>query len=315
MKVQYISILLVAVLMMACEKEIKFNRSKAEPLITLNGVVMADSVISIHLSKTRFFLESTADMSDIENAEVVLTSGAQTENMKHMGNGVYTAVYIPQVGDNVKISASAPQLSTVSSSATLLAHPNVGDIVVEAGKFEPSGQEEEAPDGWLPPGYKNVKVKIPLNDVREEQNYYRLIVRRTEVLGNTYSREMYLTDFDDPVFKMETPEEVMGMTEYTNRYAIFSDVRFNGTTYSLTFTDKVWHSGGFQFPERLVYEISVQHLSHDYFMYLRTRNAYLDSDSEGNLFMEPIQIYSNIEKGTGILGSATVTQKIVEVPF
>lgn len=325
MKIRYTSLLFAALLVASCEKEIKFNRSEAEPLIVLNGVLMADSAISVQVSKTRFFLENARKFTDIDNAEVTLTSGANIERLKYSGNGVYTAAHIPRAGEKFELKVTASGLPPVSTSAAIPAHPQVGEVTTDH-TFSESPLQLWSSGSMIEAGtsvYSDVKFKIPLTDMREEQNYYRLVVLKMEHYAD-HIQQTYLSDFSDAVFQSETPEAVMGMTEQNNRYNIFSDVRFNGTTYQLTFTDRVlreikllpqyeeYYSQS-NVPLRVVYHIEVQQLSHDYFLYLRTRDAY--SGSEDIPFMEPVQIFSNIENGTGILGSATISRKSIEVVF
>ncbi len=139
------------------------------------------------------------------------------------------------------------------------------------------------------------------------------------------SLEYSFVDYTSRLFEFalqNDTDDFFGIEGQSNGYDIFTDVLFNGSTYNLTFTDRnlkevkflpqyVEFEHRYSFPDRVVYHIEVQQLTYEYFMYLKTRNAYNNNDD--NPFMEPIQIFSNIENGTGILGSAAITKRVVEV--
>ena len=323
MKAKYIHFFVSILLMISCEKEIEFSSTKTEPIVTLNGVLMTDTTFSIHLSKSRFFLDSSRGFPSIEDADVILTSGEHTEHMKHIGNGNYTSDKIFQTGDRVELKATIPGFPAVSASASIPTKPHVSEIITEKNYSESTLQQWNY-DGPIDIGvavYQDVKFKLPITDVGKENNYYRLVVLKVEhYLQNT--QQSYLSYFTDAVFNTDISEDFFGMEGQSNAYNIFSDVLFNGSTYNLTFNDRIFkevrlfpeyeeYDYQYTIPDRVVYHLEIQQLSYEYFMYLKTRNA--ENNNDDNPFMEPIQIFSNVENGTGILGSAAITKRVVEV--
>jgi hypothetical protein len=150
--------------------------------------------------------------------------------------------------------------------------------------------------------------------------YYSITLSKGDV-SLEYSFVGYTSRLFEFALQNDT-DDFFGIEGQSNGYDIFTDVLFNGSTYNLTFTDRnlkevkflpqyVEFEHRYSFPDRVVYHIEVQQLTYEYFMYLKTRNAYNNNDD--NPFMEPIQIFSNIENGTGILGSAAITKRVVEV--
>lgn len=323
MKVKYIPLFFSLLLMISCEKEIEFGRSETEPIVVLNGVLITDSTVSIHLSKSRFFLDSSSDFANMEDADVVLTSEGHTELLKHTGYGIYTADYNIKTGDRVEIKATVAGFPSVSAIASIPQRPQVGEMSTEKSSAEYELQ------GWSNTGlvnigvaeYQDIKFKIPLTDVGNEKNYYRLVVLKAEHYSENIQYS-YLTYFTDAVFNADTSDDFFGMEGESNGYNIFSDVLFNGSTYNLNFNDYNLREVrllpeydefeyGYSIPNQVVYHIEVQQLSYEYFMYLKTRNAFRLND--GNPFMEPIQIFSNVENGTGILGGVAVSERVVVV--
>lgn len=324
MKSKYIILLLSAFLIVSCEKEIEFKGSESDPVITLNGLLMADSIVNINLSESRFFLDPSFDFPDIANAEVTLSSGSKTMQLEYMGNGNYTADYLPQAGEEIELKVDVPGFDAVHSLAVIPEKTTVGEISIEKSTSEHTMIYYEGYGvGFLEIGvsvHQDINIKIPVTDNGNEQNYYRLVVLKEEHYAEN-TNQTYLSYFTDPVFNTNSSEDFTGISSQYNRYNIFTDILFNGSTYYLNFSSSYLkevnilpqyeeYGERYNIPDRVIYHIQVQQLSYDYYMYLKTRSANYDSD--GNPFMEPIQIFSNIENGTGILGGAAVTGKIVE---
>jgi hypothetical protein len=88
----------------------------------------------------------------------------------------------------------------------------------------------------------------------------------------------------------------------------FSDELFNGKEYSLKFSfnsstyiykDQTYNQTS-KVPIKQELNIELQSISESYFKYLRSQSA---SASTIEFFSEPVQIYSNVKGGIGILGS------------
>lgn len=305
-------------------KEIEFKGSKTEPMITLNGLLVADSTVSVNLSVTRFFLDDSQSFRNIYDADVTLVSGSKAVQLKYISDGNYSADYFPQAGEEIELKVDVPGFDLVNSVAVIPEKPTVGEISVEESTSE---QEliiyDDYGTGFIEIGVSvnyDLKFSIPITDNGKEQNYYRLVVLKEEYYAEGSNRT-YLSHFTDPVFVTSSTEDIIGISSEYNRYNIFTDLLFNGSTYYLNFSSSYLkemnifpqyeeYAERYHIPDRVIYYIQVQHLTYDYYMYLKTRSASYDSD--GNPFMEPIQIFSNIENGTGILGGAAVTKRIVE---
>lgn len=66
---------LMALTVVSCRKEIKYKGDAEDPLVVVNSIMEADSVIKIHVEQSRFFLDPQFSSSDywITNATVTLT--------------------------------------------------------------------------------------------------------------------------------------------------------------------------------------------------------------------------------------------------
>jgi hypothetical protein len=57
--------------------------------------------------------------------------------------------------------------------------------------------------------------------------------------------------------------------------------------------------------------VELQSISESYYQYLKSMTSNGGGD---DFFSEPVQVYSNITNGIGILGSYTQSSKVVELP-
>ena len=84
---------------------------------------------------------------------------------------------------------------------------------------------------------------------------------------------------------------------------IFSDIGFNGGKYSIRFHSNFFNSDTTGTHLRF----RIFSLSRDSYLYWISLYKYYDSN--GNPFAEPVQVYSNVSSGMGILGAANVVVK------
>ena len=80
--------------------------------------------------------------------------------------------------------------------------------------------------------------------------------------------------------------------------ALFTDQSINGQTYTLQIKETTAELD--ETEQRI---ISIYSLSESYFLYLLSLQKIAGSTLEGGLGNEPLRVYSNVEGGTGILGS------------
>jgi len=68
---KYATILLGIFLFVSCEKDIVFKGDITDPLVVVNSYITPDSIISAHVSESRFFLNDTTSFKEISNAELL----------------------------------------------------------------------------------------------------------------------------------------------------------------------------------------------------------------------------------------------------
>jgi hypothetical protein len=315
----------LTILFHSCENEINFSGEVTKPMLVINSFITPDSVIKVHLSKSKFFLEDNSTFETVDNANVdVWVNGTKIEKLTSTGNGYYVASFKPQIGDVIKITAEENGLPDISS-VTDIAHPtNIISVDTLNHQFEdyPMVQYSSTNNGPYiadTMGFNRIEsfgVKVKFNDPATISNYYRLVVKIVYYYNdNSMSMVEAPISYDDLVFGGNNNSNPLEMSSY-NYYHEFPDELFNGKEYILNFTlnrNTITYSQEYQdkyqqhqpevevkSPVKQELLIELQSISKSYFLYLRSRSANM---SAVEFFSEPVQIYSNVTDGIGILGS------------
>ena len=335
MKIIYksISILLSIFLFVSCEKEIDFKGEITDPMVVVNSYITPDSILSAHVSESRFFLNDTATFKDISNADVsVWVNGAFKEKMTFIENGTYKGSYKPAIGETIKLIVKVPGKKDVSSEAIIEPKPDVLSLdttgiwtgksynTMTVGHLNGTNYEYKLDTISTVTGHI-INYKLKFNDIGNVKNYYRLVVITKEnymsinkVTNDTTieTRDNYFFNFTDIVSgnnSTNDPLSAIGGSSSDNIYNVFSDDLFNGKTYSLTFStneDVFNYAPGYDYVlstpvEKTVY-VYLQSITRDYYLYLLSRPVAVKGS---DFFSEPVQVHNNIVGGIGILGSYT----------
>jgi hypothetical protein len=335
----FYSILFSAIILISCERDVVFNGQITNPSVVVNSYITPDSVVSAYVSLSRFFLNDTADFQLVSNAQVNLwVNGILKEKLNSYQNGIYKGTYKPVITDQIKLTVDVPQMQQVSATAGIPDAPVI--LSVDTQKvfgnkryLQYFGSNDTI---GISRKYK-VNYKLTIKDNGNQKNYYRLIVRNVSFTGmwnyNTHKMDtvqnnnlLQYNKFDftdvvsgnikDPLADSGTSPVGELLSNPTNIFNAFSDDIFNGKTYTLKFstneeTDHFFSINGLSaysgnILRNKVY-ISLQSISREYYQYLKTRSA----SKATNYFSEPVQVYTNIKGGIGILGSYT-SSNIVE---
>lgn len=307
----------------ACEKEIAFKGEQKAPLLVLNGFVTPDSVVSIHLSQTRFILSNKQGFEEVKNAKVELyVNGVKHKKLVHAGKGVYRGTYRPQVKDVIEIKASARGFEPIEAKTQVPDYPllEFTDSTLVYAEVNPQvlGGETDTDFGYkLVHQYNTISVNV--KDRAEEEDYYfvRAYINRYSPSGA--HRTMVNVDLEE-VMKgnVNMGEGVLdGLFEEdpdgTSRALrnVFADTFVNGKNIGMEFQfssyiaamkyldgEKVLspYSG-----DEEEYEIAVSAMSSDYYRFIIS--SLKSYNKSGDFFSEPVRVTSNVKNGVGILGS------------
>lgn len=307
----------------SCETEITFDGSVTDPELVVNCLACTDSVIRAEVSVSRFFLEQDGEFPTISNATVALyVNSVFKENLRHVEKGLYQSNYIAAEGDVLRLNVTAPGYdpvegvvsipmatfgfqidSTITRSDTV---PIMGGYYVD--EMNPGSNQSTDTVGV---SWANIhQYKISFTDPAGEKNYYRLVMQESNKVGN-YVMGNYLNEFDDIVFgtKNNNLDGIFTESEY-DRYNVFSDDLIDGKAHTITINYHQTFGVYFDHPEykdtSMFYERSIildlQAISKSYYLYLVSLKAL---DIADPFMSEPVQVFTNMNGGLGIMGART----------
>lgn len=321
-----LSVLGFAVLFSSCEKEIEFKGDIVQPKMVLNGFFNPDMPLTVHLSESRFFLSNNDNegFKPVENATVKLwKENTEIEILENTTNGIYKATYLPVVGDKLHITASAPGLGAVECSTEIISRPTIlsADTIYTYFTVTPIFGNDESYPNYFISGISEITVRM--NDSGNRPDYYRLaLFFRTHYTDGTHVDFPAQFESNDIVF------ESIGSTDLfasdNSFQPVFSDELFDGKDYSLKLNCSTYNSinnsiteeESQQRIEKIVLCVELQSLSKAYYLYLKSVFEAESSEDYTGLFSEPVQIFTNIKGGIGILGSyASAVVPVAEIPL
>ena len=331
---QLVSTIFGLIVFGACEREIEFSGKELQPKLVLHCFLESGEPVRLTLKQGRFFLSQSDDISAaVHNAAVtVWRNGELVETLRFYnygkGSEYYAGTFRPQVGDQITIKASASgfdavECSTIMPEAPVIPSVEHVDLIERAYSVAFNG-EEYIVDSSHVTIFEKYNLTCHIDDAGSA-DYYRAGVfirtysssRHSYVSEDTVDYEVAITS-DDIVFGIAGSDFLD--TEVENPYHLFSDELFNGREYGLKFEfDNMVSIPLSEIPSEYGYyrifkresHVVMRSISQAYYLYVRSRQA---AQSEG-IFSEPVQIYSNVEGGIGILAASTRTDYIIPLPI
>ncbi len=296
-----IFLILSALTLSNCTKEIEFDAQDIAPRIVVNSLFTNDSIWSAHISRSVGVLETTS-YTTIDNASVnIFDDNANlVTTLTHQGDGLYTSPtgITPQANQSYTIEASASGYESVNASNSI---PSAVPIY-----------QLDTVTSTNSDGETILEATITFQDPPNISNYYMLEVFVTGMYYDEWEqdsieiREPLQISCDD--INVETVNRFnFGGFENTYLYLMLKDQNFDGENYSLTFS--VINYAELKEMD-LFGEIRLVNTSEEYFNYLKSFNMY--QRTINNPFATPVQVYSNVNNGMGIFAGGTLTSWTVQ---
>ena len=324
-------------LLTSCEKEIEFKGEQTDPKLVINSLVEPGQPVKASISKSYFFLD-TPDTSAPDDVVVSLYVngnyiGEMTKQFDtvywddyqydEMGNELpdyyietsFVNDYCPAIGDIIKIKASANGFDDVEATTSPLPNTVEAQLDMEVTWFQESY-------GWTGEDSMlyisaTMDLTITINDPNPGQSDdFKIYIEQFKSDPDSRSHIYWSAEYDDPVFGSALPNnDFIDMSDLETRpEGVFSDVLFDGRSYHVKFTevyvemvvDEPLDPDFFRLPVR------VEHLSKEYYNYLFTCDQ---GDVSMQLWAEPIQTYSNVTNGYGLVAGRDVHTLWLDLPL
>jgi len=309
--------------LMACEKEIAYNHNNQSSFLVMNSFLNPDSVWSVSVTQSFSIMDNMsgyyvgdAEVKVYENEKFIETLKFDTVSWRYYGTGK------PSVGKNYKITVAKNDFLPIEATSVIEPAPEI----LKCSIFK---------DTILGGTFATITFKDPPGI----KNFYRLVVANVDEFDEKplfYDNGYYgggsgygggtgngkggwsgpgwiFTNYfvnlasSDPNLKASSSVAFLDDVP-DNIFNIFNDDLIDGKEYSLTFSFEPSY-----YPEAknetVIYLQAITEGLHKYFKTYAAQYYYGNDD----LLMEPIQVYTNVKNGGGILGSFNSKKFIVNM--
>ena len=320
-------------LLASCTKEIEFNGEQTDSKLVINSLMEPGQPIRANVSKSYFFLDApdTAAPDDIkatlyvngnDMGEMTLEYDTVTdyngwylpEEGYYRLVKVFTHPYCPVQGDVVKMTASAEGFDDVEATASPL--PGVADWSIEDCQvteweityYAPYDSFEED-TMWYVSG--KLEMILNISDPNPgKTDYYKIYVGVGGVPDEETGSVVYTsTSYNDPVFGGTSLGDI---DVPLGPEGVFTDMLFDGGSYKIKLPIELsisFWNGAYQ--NTIQVPVRMEHFTKEYYNYLLTRSQ---DDEILQFFAEPVQTYSNVEGGYGVVAGRAVDTLKFDLP-
>lgn len=333
---RYIFFILTLALFTSCYQEINLDEYRITPKIVINCAAFTDAPITASVTRTWFYPENTPYVK-LPHAKVELyVNGNFVEQMKwqpletktetrsNVPDSVFASGYVPKGGDRIKMVASNPGYQTVYAEDVVPAKAPITNIEYSTRKVDLGPQASyysvySVNDNQqiMNTEYLEVMYKVTFKDEPGQDNYYMIQVNLPaedygyggayNIWAKIYFIDPILKDYDMPI------DGALGFDGLFNEYGcLFTDRDIKGQEYTLKLKEYVSPDSNYKKRQIILYSISEA-----YYQYILSLQKVAGSTVDGGLgnigFAEPIQVYSNVVDGTGILGTSQYDSRDIEI--
>jgi len=289
---------------------------KIENAGTITPKIVANCILT---DSSYFFINVTKSLSALDNAPIKPIKTAKVEVFDSKGNSEVLA-YNPAVlayegtkmravqGETYKVVISAKGFETVTMETAM---PK--EVKITNTKFKIQGLTRQYVNFGAGDDYyiyfQSGKLSVTFQDDPNEENYYILTLE--EYWEGSGGQRLGGVMWDCKFPGVESAYDPYTGTEY--KY-YFKDGVFNGKSIQLDFTTPESNGGGYNYAGNsqdsvVGYFVKLNHVSPDLSKHWLTVDKAKLAGS--NPFEEPVQIYSNVKNGDGILGGKTQSSAYV----
>jgi len=305
----YFAAIILIPLFIACQKEIEFNPKNQSPFLVMNSYLDPDTILSVSVSQSASITEeltknivSDAVVKVYENEALLETLQFDAESSRYLGVGK------PSVGKEYKITVVKDGFLAIEATSIIELAPEILKCTI-VKDTQYSGR---------------ANATITFNDPAGVKNYYRLVVKNEDEFsekpdwaqndGNSSGAGWFYSGnpgfwTTDPNLNWDNGSSSSGVFDDVpkNIFNIFNDDLIDGKEYTLSFSYSL--SAYPEASNRTI--IYLRAINEDLHKYLKTYSAqyYFGDD----FLLEPIQVYTNVKNGGGILGSYNANKFIINV--
>ena len=281
-----IFILFIFPVFISCEKDLKTD-VEVNPKLCFNCILNPDSVIKVSLSLSRS-ISATSEIQRIDGATIELKEdGKLLGHLIDKGDGKYSMANKPLIGSIYEISIIMEGYQPLFAKTRIPNKPVVS--------YVKSALRLQTGRGT---GINYIyDVSYTIHDCLGTNRYWNYTKSKFNDKWHFYGGYGGIDSpfFDDFNKEIDATYENGFFYQY---YLRINDFGFEGTSVDIKYT---------YYSEHIIESFFLDAEEH-YDKYLKSSIKQKLNDEGSLLFNEPVQIYSNIENGLGIFGSAAITK-------
>lgn len=298
MKKYFVIAIVFLLSLTACIKEIEFKSKDIKPRLVVNSKIQPDSIFLVNVSHSLNVLDQ-ASINFISNAVVKLYDGNGNfiEDLIHQSEGDYSSPSLlqPQVGNSYRIVVSSGTYESVESSTLIPAA--VASTISDTATVSINNGEA-------------FKFKIRFTDPTTAGNYYMIKVYQFyynyiyDGMGNIIdsTAELNPTWISSSSINVEDAGDIN-----TTKRALFTrDHLYNGQQAEIEVYIPTYWGGSIG---NTSYILEFSSCTEEYFLYTQSLLKYYETEYDP--FAQPVQIFSNINKGIGIFAGFNPDLKVI----
>jgi len=326
----YLFLLILAMLVHSCYKELDYEDLDFEPKIVLNGLIYQDSIIEVNVARTKSIIEHSGILPFLDNAEVKLfENDVFIEDLSYDSLGNYRSTVTAKANTTYRLEAKTNEIETATASFSLQElkdftlsniHFEITDTTIS---FNDIPIDELFGGANLPPEtdtnlmFIQLKFDIVFMDDATEENYYSY-----ENYGN-FSALVHTFIYSPEIGEIEAvllEEESSAHLAFQNlhdyeRYYPDGRSSHNGYREGSYISDELFNGNEVNFSLKTFYftgdiepvEIILYSYPYEYVYFNTTGIRYMNA--RDNPFSQPINIYSNVENGIGIVCGVSINRQ------
>lgn len=298
---------LAFVVLSACEKEIEIEIEEGVDELVFNAWFQVGEVPELEISKSVFIFDKNST-SMIRNAKVRLY-----QNNELYGELIYdpekerytnTELEVEEASQ-YEIIAEHPQYGVVKSKVQVPAKLNAEDVSLSYTNFVTEQNSYQNYSG---------EVRITIGDPAEGRNYYLIRVMSVEKSYNPDLSQDTIYRYNYRNTLHTNDNQIYVIYQYGGGdLLLLSDDIFNGNVYTVKLSSYNDLRSDEQFFDSSSYfkryhQIQLYQVNEAFYRYYIS----LENNEYPEVFTEPVQVYSNVENGYGIVGASTKHTKDIE---
>jgi hypothetical protein len=329
---QYLFLMLLVVFSQSCYKELDYEDLDFVPKIVLNGLIYQDSIIEVNVARTKSIIEHSEILPFLDNAEVKLfENDVYVEDLVYDSLGNYHSTITAKANTSYRLEATADELETATASFRLRElkdftlsniHYEITDTTVTFNditidKIFAGGDVPAETDTNLI--FIQLKFDIVFTDDAAEENYYSY-----ENYGN-FNALIHTSIYNPELGEIEAiilEEESSAHLSFQN-FHDYDKYYPNGRSSHIGYregyyiSDELFNGNEVDFSLRTSYytgkvdpvEIILFSYPYEYVYFHITGTRYMNA--RDNPFSQPINIYSNVENGIGIVCGVSKSRQTI----